>query len=161
MMKINIQLFGGRGAFSSRYIRKIQDESINKKKVGTFDIKKYTDQFNVTTNDVVLTDWAKEHIEKGHPEVKKHYKDIPKILKEPDAVLIDNKNADTLWLVKKIDKNVKITLKINTVENQNEKGFKNSILQMQYMREKEIRRNIRVGNATKVYDNGKIDLNIE
>lgn len=128
-------------------------KEIDKMIVGQLDISKYTNEFQVTTNDVILTPDRKKHILKEHLEVSEHFDKLNDILNNPDAIYKQVKKEDTIWLVKKIDKNVKLTIKLNTVNNIKEKGFKNSIINMQYMRDSELKRVIKKGSIIDVFDN--------
>lgn len=110
-------------------------------KAGTFDISKYDCDIVTTTKDVVLTNERKQHIIERHHEVENYIDDISKILKEPDRVFKQLNKDDTLWIIKRFDENVKITLKLNTIDSKH-KNYKNSIIQMQFMRDKEIERYI-------------------
>lgn len=128
-------------------------KEIDKMIVGQLDISKYTNEFQVTTNDVILTPDRKKHILKEHLEVSEHFDKLNDILNNPDSIYKQVKKEDTIWLVKKIDKNVKLTIKLNTVNNIKEKGFKNSIINMQYMRDSELKRGIKKGSIIDVFDN--------
>ena len=103
--------------------------------IGTFDISKYNINITTTTNEVILTDERKWHILKKHPEVKPYINKINEILSNPDNVYLETTKENTLWLIKKYDQNIKITLKLQVVKN---KKYKNSILQMQYITERRI-----------------------
>ena len=129
--------------------RKQQEKLIKKSTIGKFDINKYTQNIKTTTKDVVLFEERINHIKERHPEVEKHIKDIPKIIKNPDMVLQEASRKDTVWIIKKLDKNLKVTMKLNITEDKN---IKNSIIQMQFMRDSEINRNIRNGKVIKLFD---------
>ena len=121
-------------------------------KVGKFDISKYTNEIETTTKDVILTEKQKEHILERHPEMKEYIKEIPKILKDPDLIFKQLDKEDTLWVIKKYEDNLKITLKLNTINNEKEIGYKNSIIQMQFIREKELNRNIKNSKIIKIFE---------
>ena len=129
--------------------RKKQEEIVNKSIVGKFDITKYDNTIKTTTKDVVLLPERLEHIKTKHPEVEKYIKEISNIIKQPDMVLKEVKRENTIWIIKKYDNNIKITLKLNTDNNKN---YKNSIIQMQYMRDSEIKRNIKNSKVIKLFD---------
>ena len=129
--------------------RKQQEELIQKSIVGKFDISKYTNTIKTSTKDVVFFEERIKHIKERHPEVEKYIKDVPNIIKSPDLILQETKRDSTIWLIKTFDKNVKVTMKLNTT---NDKKMKNSIIQMQFMRDSEINRNIRNGKVTKLFD---------
>lgn len=120
--------------------------------IGQFDISKYTDKFQTTTNDVILTPERKVHIVDKHPEVVEYIEKIEDILKKPDAIYQQMKKEDTIWIIKNFEGNVKVTIKLNTVNNLKEKGFKNSIINMQFIRDKELKRVINNGNIIVVFD---------
>ena len=129
--------------------RKRQEELIEKSIIGKFDISKYTNSIKTSTKDVVLFEERIKHIIERHPEVEKYIKDIPNIIKNPDLILQETKRDSTIWLIKKIDKNIKVTMKLNTT---NDNNLKNSIIQMQIMRDSEIDRSIRNRKVTKIFD---------
>ena len=116
--------------------------------VGMFDISKYTNK-TCSSTEVILFLERKQHILEHHPEVAKYLNCIPNILKNPDCIFWEINRESTIWLVKKFDKNIKLTVKLNFSQNKN---LKNSIIQMQIMRESEVDRNIRNGNIIKLFD---------
>lgn len=128
------------------------NQQINDMKVGKFDISKYSDKFQTTTDDVILTPERKQHIIDRHPEVIEYIDKLEDILNNPSKIYEQLSKEDTIWIVKEYDKNIKVTLKLNTVSNLREKGYKNSIVQMQIMRESEINRNIKNGKAIAIFD---------
>ena len=118
--------------------------------IGTFDISKYNINITTTTNEVILTDERKWHILKRYPEVKPYINKINEILSNPDNVYLETKKENTLWLIKKNDQNVKITLKLQVIKN---KKYKNSIIQMQIMRDKEILRCLKNQKIIEIFRN--------
>lgn len=128
---------------------KQQQELIKNSIVGKFDIAKYDKNIITTTKDVILMPDRVKHIKERHPEVEKYINDISKIIKNPDMILKELKREDTIWIIKKMDDNIKLTLKLNTNNNKN---YKNSIIQMQKMRDSEINRNIRNKKVTIIFD---------
>lgn len=129
-----------------------QREIIEKSIIGKFDIKKYDDSIITTTKDVVLMPDRLEHIKK-HPEVLKYKDKISDILNKPDYVYKQLDKEDTLWIIKQMDDNVKITLKLNTPNVQEkEKGYKNSIIQMQVLPQKRIDKYEKNGKIEKLFD---------
>lgn len=128
---------------------KQQEKTVQKSIIGKFNINKYTNEIKTSTRDVVLFEERIKHIKERHSEVEQYIKDIPKIINKPDIILHEVKRNDTIWLIKKMDKNIKITIKLNITNN---KKLKNSIIQMQFMRDSEINRNIRNGKVLKIFD---------
>ncbi len=106
--------------------------NVNAHIVGKFNIEDYTDKFNVTTNKVILLPNQIAHIYESHPDVKPYMSKIEDILKHPDSIYQELTRKDTVWLIKTIDdQRIRMTVKLNTIENKKEIGYKNSIIQMQ------------------------------
>lgn len=129
--------------------RKKQEEFIKKSTIGKFNITKYDNSIITATKDVVLFEERIKHITERHPEVEKYIKDIPKMINNPDMILKEVKRENTIWIIKQLDDNIKITMKLNTSTDE---SIKNSIIQMQKMRESEINRNIKNGKAIVIFD---------
>lgn len=91
----------------------------------------------ITNNIVVLTKERIEHIKKRHPkDYDKYIKYIPYIINDPDYILEDSGNIDTILILKKLNeenKNIQIVVKLNTTNN---KTKYNSILTFWQIREK-------------------------
>jgi len=130
--------------------KKAQEELIQKSIVGKFNATKYDKNIITTTKEVVLMPDRLEHLNK-HPEVLKYIDKISDILSKPDSVYKQLDKDDTLWIVKQFEDNVKITLKLNT-PNSKEKGYKNSIIQMQIMQQKRIDKYEIKGKIKKLFD---------
>lgn len=117
--------------------------------VGNFDISKYDKDVSSNNKIVILTNERREHINLRHPEVMGYIDNLKDILENPDQVYKDNYRKDTYWVVKNFEKNVKVTIKINT--NRDDR-YMNSIIQMQFMRNKDVNRNINNKKITKIFD---------
>lgn len=104
---------------------------------------KYRD--NVITDDVVLTNERIKHIQEHHPgDYEKYGIYIPKIIDNPDYIIDDKKNLDTVLYIKTIkenDKNIQIVVRLNT--NEKDKDKKNSILTLWKIKDKTYRQLIR------------------
>ena len=125
-----------------------KEKLIEKSIVGEFDISIYDKSMKTATKDVVLFEERKNHIRKRHPEIEKYIKFIPLILKNPDMVLKENDRKDTIWIIKEIKSNIKITIKLNTSSNVK---IKNSIIQMQFLKEKRIKRYLENNKVKKIF----------
>ena len=84
----------------------------------------------LNTDKVILRDERIEHIKERHPDaveiIKKYVKDI---IENPDYILKDSKNVDTIWHIKEIDKNkINAVIKLSIKEKQEHKGYLNSII---------------------------------
>ena len=114
--------------------------------MGKFDISKYDSNIKTVTNDVVLTNERLSHIIDKHPEVLIYLNKLSIFFNSPDMVCLQLDKQDTIWIVKKISENLKITIKLSTVK-MNDANYKNSIIQMQYMNDKELNRNVSIGKV--------------
>ncbi len=136
---------------------KTYKDTINKMKVGEFDISKYTNEITPTTKDVILTPKQDYHIKKDHKEVMPYYDKLPDIINNPDNVYmeLDRKRKNTIWLTKQVgDDNIKVTIKINTTSLYQDKelGFKNSVIQMQPLPKDKIEKKIKKGKIKELFD---------
>ena len=138
--------------YNREYINNQYKDIQEKYKVGNFDIKKFTNDFKTTTNDVILNPNRLQHLNK-HPEVLKYVDELPKILNDPDEVYQQLDKTDTIWIIKKMDNNLKITIKLNTeTASKKEKGYKNSIIQMQFLNEMRIKKYIKNKKIKLLFD---------
>lgn len=138
-----------------KILKKQQDKNIlgNKpfEKVGTV-LEEWNIKENLSTKDIILMHERKKHIIERHPEVEKYIEKIPEILLKPDFIFKDNKYENTIWVIKEIDNNIKLTVKLST---DIEKNYKNSIIQMQKMRKKELTKSLKNNRITKIFDKNK------
>lgn len=105
---------------------------INKEKIGEYGKK-------IVTEDVVLTEERlNEHILIKHSKEYRQLKPYLKnIVENPDVVLDDNRNQDTIILLKKvpqIQRNGRVVIKIAIAEN--EKHPKNSIITLMQLNDR-------------------------
>lgn len=109
---------------------------IDKRKLG-----RYANE--IVTEDVVLTDERIEHIQLRHSGDYEKYKEyISIIIKEPDYILDDKNNKDTILLLKEIkEKNIQLVIKLQT--NYQEKNKSNSILTFWHIRNRNYRSTIK------------------
>lgn len=99
--------------------------------IGKLDVEKlgkYKEK--VVTDDVILTEERIKHIQEHHPgDYEKYGIYIPEIVNNPDYIIDDNKNLDTVLYMKTIkenEKNIQTVVRLNT--NEKEKDKQNSIL---------------------------------
>ena len=123
--------------------------------VGEFDASKYNLKFNVTTKDVILTRNRLYHIIEKHPEVGKHIRKIKNILSDPDEIYVEVNQIDTIWIIKEMKNNIKITLKLNTIERGSD-GYKHSIIQMQFLDKQRIINYLNSNRISKVFAKEKV-----
>ncbi len=135
-----------KGAEEVQYIGKL-----DKNKIGEYKDK-------IVTDEVIITDERIEHIKEHHPEdYEKYGKYINEIIKNPDFVLEDTKNIDTILFMKTIieeNKNIQIVVKLNT--NKEKANKQNSIITMWKIKDKTYRQFIRnKRNLWKKLDNNE------
>ena len=105
----------------------------------------------VITDEVILTEERIKHIKEHHPgDYERFQKYIKLIIEDPDYILEDSKNIDTVIYLKKIiyeEKNIQLVIKLNT--NINNSYNKNSILTLWKVKESTYNQLIR--NKTNIY----------
>lgn len=84
----------------------------------------------LNTDKVILRDERIEHIKERHPEIveiiKKYSKDI---IENPDYILKDSKNIDTIWHIKEIENDkINIVIKLSIKSKEEHKDYLNSII---------------------------------
>lgn len=105
--------------------------------IGKINLKILENVFGkIQTNEVILTEERMQHIKEKHKDdfllFKKHGKDI---LENPDTILKDEKNENTIFVIKHISEtNMNIIVKLAVSED--EKHPKNSIMTAYRLREK-------------------------
>ncbi len=94
---------------------------IDKSKIGLYSEK-------IKTEMVVLTDETKQHIYQSHPkDYKEIIENIDTIVLNPDEVIQDIKNKDTIFLIGKLEKdNLNVIVRLNT--NNNKQHPQNSVM---------------------------------
>ena len=124
---------------------------IDKSKLGKYKEK-------ILTEDVILTDERTKHIKERHPgDYDKYIKQIPNIIKEPDYILEDKDNKDTIIILKSImerKRKIQVVVKLHTNIKENNKS--NSIITFWHLRERSYMSTIR--NNKIIYK--KLDMNV-
>ncbi len=93
--------------------------------------------FNITTNDVIITYKQIEHInEKRNGIYDKYKNNLKDIIINPNYIIEDSKHKDTVLVIKQYDKNVVLVLKLNT----NVDAKKNSIITIWEIKNKRLQR---------------------
>lgn len=114
--------------------------------IGRLDINKlgkYKEK--VITDKVIITEERIKHTEKRHPgDYQKYIEYIPDIISNPDYILEDKENIDTILVLKAIErkeKNIQIVVKLQT--NGKEKEKSNSILTFWHIRDRNYKSTIK------------------
>ena len=111
---------------------------LNKEKLGIY-------KNLIVTEDVIITEERIKHIKEHHPgDYETYNKYLSIIIKNPDYIINDNKNINTILLLKSIYNNkgnIQIVLKLNT--NIQEIDKKNSILTLWKVKTKTYKQIIR------------------
>ena len=108
-------------------------KTLDKNKIGEYAKK-------IKSEDIVLTIEIMRHIFKNNQnDYKIIMKNIARIIANPDEVIEDNKNKDTLFFIGKLDKNnLNIVIKLNTTNS--EEHPSNSIMTAWIIREINLRK---------------------
>lgn len=126
--------------------KKVEKEENRLQYIGKLDkekLGKYRDK--VVTDEVVLTDERIEHIKEHHPGDFENYgKYVSDIIEDPEYVVNDSKNIDTVLFMKTIkdnERNIQVVVKLNT--NETLKDKQNSILTLWKIKDKAYRQILR------------------
>ena len=114
------------------------NEYINIGKINTDKLKIITK--NAVTDEVILTSERFEHIlEKHKDDFELYFNNIMDIINNPDYILNDIKNIDTLMLIKHIDEtNINVILRLAIADD--EIHCKNSVMTMYRIRDKNLKK---------------------
>lgn len=84
----------------------------------------------LNTDEVILRNERLKHIKDRHPEVVEILKkDFDKIIKDPNYILKDNKNGDTVWCIKRIEeKNMNMVIKLSISDKKEHSTYLNSVI---------------------------------
>lgn len=109
---------------------------LDKNKLG-----KYKDK--IETLDVIITNERIEHINKRHPgDYEKYIIYLSNSIKNPDYILEDKENKDTILILKRIgDKRIHIVIKLQT--NNRDINKYNSVITYWQIRERSYRSTIK------------------
>lgn len=99
---------------------------------------------DIRTDDVVLSDAQRKHIQESNPEDYKEFSQhLQTIIREPDYIL-ESKKPFTAIVLKEIvtdEKKFKVILRLQTSNDPD--GFMNSVITFQHVEEKRYRRYIK------------------
>lgn len=106
---------------------------LDKEKLGEYKEK-------ITTVNVVLRNERRIHIKENHfKDYEKILKKIKTVILNPNLILEDSKNIDTLFFIGKLDENnLNVIIKLNTTNN--EKHPENSIMTAWIIRNSNLRK---------------------
>ncbi|MBE5821157.1 MAG: hypothetical protein E7311_01035 [Clostridiales bacterium] len=107
--------------------------------VGKIEKSKYNNlcKKTIKTDEVVITYKQIEHIEQKRVGIFNKYKErLRDIIENPDYIIKDRKHDETGLIIKKIEKNVIVVLKLNT----NKRNRKNSIITIWEIKDKRLKR---------------------
>lgn len=86
-------------------------------------VGKYKEDFNKQLNinlpidDIYQSDGLIIHIKKRHPGLEKYMSDIPDIIKKPDYIGVNPKESDSVELIKILDDNILVAVKLDKNDN--------------------------------------------
>lgn len=106
---------------------------IDKRKIGKYSTK-------IITEDVILTDERKQHIYENHiKDYEIIIRNIDRVVLNPNEVLEDYKNKDTLLFIDKLkSNNLNVVVKLSTTNN--EEHPQNSIMTAWIVRDKNLKK---------------------
>lgn len=86
-------------------------------KLNKINIKDYSNR--ITNDDIVITDERKKHIYQNHKnDFKIIMENINKVVLNPNEIIEDLKNKDTLFFIGKLDKNnLNVVVRLNTTND--------------------------------------------
>lgn len=109
------------------------------KQLGTLNKKLLENIFGkIQTDEIIITEERLEHIKKRHIEDFVLFeKYCIEIVKNPDYIIQDKKNAGTIFMVKKLsDTNLNVVVRLALSTDKN--GLKNSVMTFYRLREKNL-----------------------
>lgn len=120
------------------------------KEIGPLEIKVLKKFYNIKTNKLIITKERIEHINKRHNNDYNLYgKYMTLIIKEPDYILLDSKNNNTVLYLKKIEElNLQMVIKLQTESKLNKA---NTVITFWHMRDRSYKQIIR--NNIKIFEN--------
>ena len=123
------------------------------KYIGRLDKEKLGKYKNIIVTDkVIMTNERIEHTQKRHPgDYEKYIHYIPNVINNPDYILEDKDNIDTILLLKRINekgKNIQVVVKIHTNKEENKY---NSIITFWHIRDRNY--NATIKNNKIIYKN--------
>lgn len=86
-------------------------------------VGRYKEEFNKQLNinlpidDIYQSDGLIIHIKKRHPGLEKYMSDIPDIIKNPDYIGVNPKETDSIELIKILDDNILVAIKLDKNDN--------------------------------------------
>lgn len=110
--------------------------------LGTIDTKQLKKYYSIKTNKLIITKERIEHINKRHNgDYNLYGKYILQIVNEPDYILQDVDNINTVLYLKKIEElNLQVIIKLQT---ENKKDKSNTIITFWHMRKRSYEQIIR------------------
>lgn len=111
-------------------------------KVGKINMKIFKNiSYNLITDEVILTNERYLHIIEGHKEDFMIYSNmLSQIIIEPNYILEDYKNQNTVMVIKKVENNNNINVIIRLAIEEDLIHNKNSIMTMYRIREKNLKK---------------------
>ena len=86
-------------------------------------VGKYNEEFNkqlninLPINEIYQSDGLVKHISKRHPGFEKYMSDIPDIIANPDYIGTNPKEKDSIELIKILDDNILVAVKLDKNDN--------------------------------------------
>lgn len=84
-----------------------------------FEVGKYKARYNellsldLPCTEILQSEGLIKHIEKRHPDCVQYIEKIPEILESPDYIGTNSKEPDSIEIVKQLDKNILVAIKLD------------------------------------------------
>lgn len=109
--------------------------------LGKFDTQPLEIEFGkLKTDELIVTNERIEHIKSRHPEDFNLFEKYSlSVVVEPDFIIKDEKNVNTVFMVKKLE-NTNLNLVVKIILETDEKDLKNSVMTFYRIRERNLKK---------------------
>lgn len=109
--------------------------------LGKFDTQSLEIEFGkLKTDELIVTNERIEHIKSRHPEDFDLFEKYGlSVVVEPDVIIKDEKNVNTVFMVKKLE-NTNLNLVVKIILETDEKDLKNSVMTFYRIRERNLKK---------------------
>ena len=109
--------------------------------LGKFDTQPLEIEFGkLKTDELIVTNERIEHIKSRHPEDFNLFEKYSlSVIAEPDFIIKDEKNVNTVFMVKKLE-NTNLNLVVKIILETDEKDLKNSVMTFYRIRERNLKK---------------------
>lgn len=137
----NMRFKGGDKSGESGIIKIGSDYMADIRKLGRLNTQPLENEFGkLKTDELIVTNERIEHIKIRHPEDFELFEKYGlSIVAEPDFIIKDEKNENTVFMTKKLE-NTSLNLVVKIILETDEKDLKNSVMTFYRIREKNLKK---------------------